>query len=60
MNVFLSFLKCLRKGVTIEEIHEATDIDYFFLHSFASLIEIEKEIASVSIAGCNKRRNAVL
>ena len=42
------------------EIHEATKIDYFFLHSFASLIETEKQIASrYSIAGCNEREDAI-
>ena len=46
----------LRKGVTIEEIHEATKIDYFFLHSFASLIEMEKQIASVSLQDVTKEK----
>ena len=46
---FFVILEMLRKGVTIEEIHEATKIDYFFLHSFASLIAMEKQIAKVSL-----------
>ncbi len=46
---FFVILEMLRKGVTIEEIHEATKIDYFFLHSFASLIATEKQIAKVSL-----------
>ncbi|MDQ7860242.1 hypothetical protein RCO48_01845 [Peribacillus frigoritolerans] len=39
-RIFVIF-EMLRKGVTIEEIHEATAIDYFFLKSFASLIQSE-------------------
>ena len=39
----------LRKGVTVEEIHKATIIDYFFLQSFASLIEKENEITAKTI-----------
>ncbi|TDL89990.1 carbamoyl phosphate synthase large subunit [Vibrio vulnificus] len=47
-RIFVIF-EMLRKGVTIEEIHEATAIDYFFLKSFASLIQYELEIESKSI-----------
>ena len=32
-RIFVIF-EMLRKGVTIEEIHEETKIDYFFFHSF--------------------------
>ena len=47
-RIFVIF-EMLRKGVSIEEIHEATAIDYFFLKSFASLIQYELEIESKSI-----------
>ncbi|MFJ7468609.1 carbamoyl phosphate synthase large subunit [Peribacillus frigoritolerans] len=47
-RIFVVF-EMLRKGVTIEEIHEATAIDYFFLKSFASLIESEMEIEAKAI-----------
>ncbi|GAB6258263.1 carbamoyl phosphate synthase large subunit [Peribacillus sp. NPDC101480] len=47
-RIFVIF-EMLRKGVTIEEIHEATAIDYFFLKSFASLIHYEFEIESKAI-----------
>ncbi|MGE7606724.1 carbamoyl phosphate synthase large subunit [Peribacillus frigoritolerans] len=47
-RIFVIF-EMLRKGVTIEEIHEATAIDYFFLKSFASLIESEMEIEAKAI-----------
>lgn len=47
-RIFVIF-EMLRKGVTIEEIHEATAIDYFFLKSFASLIQRELEIEAKAI-----------
>ncbi|MEC0297995.1 carbamoyl phosphate synthase large subunit [Peribacillus frigoritolerans] len=47
-RIFVIF-EMLRKGVTIEEIHEATAIDYFFLKSFASLIRSEMEIEAKAI-----------
>ncbi|MEP9407408.1 carbamoyl phosphate synthase large subunit [Peribacillus frigoritolerans] len=47
-RIFVIF-EMLRKGVTIEEIHEATAIDYFFLKSFASLIQSEMEIETKAI-----------
>ncbi|MCZ0872095.1 carbamoyl phosphate synthase large subunit [Peribacillus sp. AS_2] len=47
-RIFVIF-EMLRKGVTIEEIHEATAIDYFFLKSFASLVQSEMEIEAKAI-----------
>ncbi|MCK2002432.1 carbamoyl phosphate synthase large subunit [[Brevibacterium] frigoritolerans] len=47
-RIFVIF-EMLRKGVMIDEIHEATAIDYFFLKSFASLIQSEKEIEAKAI-----------
>ncbi|MFF2455828.1 carbamoyl phosphate synthase large subunit [Peribacillus simplex] len=47
-RIFVIF-EMLRKGVTIEEIHEATAIDYFFLKSFATLIHNELEIEAKEI-----------
>ncbi|MCM3165332.1 carbamoyl phosphate synthase large subunit [Peribacillus frigoritolerans] len=47
-RIFVIF-EMLRKSVTIEEIHEATAIDYFFLKSFASLIQSEMEIEAKAI-----------
>ncbi|MGE7781415.1 carbamoyl phosphate synthase large subunit [Peribacillus sp. NPDC097264] len=52
-RIFVIF-EMLRKGVTMEEIHEATAIDYYFLHSFASLIEEEKDISSKTAELVNK------
>ncbi|MFP3509024.1 carbamoyl phosphate synthase large subunit [Peribacillus sp. SIMBA_075] len=47
-RIFVIF-EMLRKGVTIEEIHEATTIDYFFLKSFDSLIQNEMKIEAKRI-----------
>ena len=52
-RIFVIF-EMLRKGVTIEEIHEATAIDYYFLHSFALLIEKEHEISAKTIESVTK------
>ncbi|USK71115.1 carbamoyl phosphate synthase large subunit [Peribacillus asahii] len=52
-RIFVIF-EMLRKGVTMEEIHEATKIDYFFLHSFASLIAAEKQISAQSLQDVTK------
>ncbi|CAH0344463.1 carbamoyl phosphate synthase large subunit [Bacillus sp. CECT 9360] len=45
-RIFVIF-EMIRKGVIVQEIHQATEIDYFFLHAFASIIEME-QIAAVS------------
>lgn len=52
-RIFVIF-EMLRKGVTEKEIHEATKIDYFFLHSFSLLIGIEKEIAKQHLEDMSK------
>lgn len=52
-RIFVIF-EMLRKGLTVEEIHEATAIDYFFLRSFASLIEKEHDILAKSIESVTK------
>lgn len=52
-RIFVIF-EMLRKGVTIQEIHEATAIDYYFLHSFALLIENEHEISAKTIESVTK------
>ena len=34
----------LRRGMTIEDIHEKTKIDLFFLYKFAKLIQLERDV----------------
>ena len=39
--------EALRRGImTIEEIHEITTMDTFFLHKFQNIIDVEKELAA--------------
>ncbi|WP_044748695.1 carbamoyl phosphate synthase large subunit [Bacillus alveayuensis] len=45
---FFAILELLRRGETAETIHELTKIDYFFLHSFQQLIELEKKVLQTS------------
>ncbi|WP_075981449.1 carbamoyl phosphate synthase large subunit [Bacillus massilinigeriensis] len=46
---FFIILELIRRGISIEEIHEQTKIDLFFLHYFSRLIEIESQIAADSL-----------
>ncbi|KMY49076.1 carbamoyl phosphate synthase large subunit [Peribacillus loiseleuriae] len=43
-RIFIIF-ELLRKNVTLEAIHDATKMDYFFLASFSTIIEMEKNLA---------------
>ena len=36
--------EAIRRGTTLEEIHEMTQIDYFFLNKFQHIIDIEHEL----------------
>ena len=38
--------EALKSGVTVEEIHDITTMDVFFLHKFQNIIDMEKELAS--------------
>ncbi|RFU68042.1 carbamoyl phosphate synthase large subunit [Peribacillus saganii] len=52
-RIFTIF-ELLRRGVTPKTIHEATIIDYFYLHCFAGLVSLEKEIAASSLSKVSK------
>jgi len=41
---FFIIMELLRRGISIEEIHEETGIDYYFLSVFLHLIHLENEI----------------
>ena len=43
---FFVILELLRRGISKEAIHEVTKIDYFFLHIFAQLIDVEQSIGN--------------
>ncbi|EOB9038026.1 carbamoyl-phosphate synthase large subunit [Staphylococcus aureus] len=36
--------EAIRRGTTLEEIHNMTQIDYFFLHKFQNIIDIEHQL----------------
>ena len=40
---FFLIMELLRREISIEELHESTKIDLFFLQSFQVMIEQEKE-----------------
>lgn len=46
---FFAILELLRRGTTIEEIHEKTKINLFFLTSFKKLIDLEKHAKTLSL-----------
>ncbi|PLT33856.1 carbamoyl phosphate synthase large subunit [Bacillus sp. V5-8f] len=52
-RIFVVF-ELIRKGVSVEQVHEATLMDYFFLHSFASIIEAEKVAANAKPLSLSK------
>ena len=42
--------EALRRGImTIEEIHEITTMDTFFLHKFQNIVDMEKELATAEV-----------
>jgi len=47
---FFAILELLRRGVTIDEIHEITTIDLFFLESFQYLVDMESKIKSTKLS----------
>lgn len=47
---FFILLELIRKGMTIEAIHDATKIDFFFLHVFQKLIQTEEFIDTRNLA----------
>ena len=40
--------EAIRRGTTLEEIHNMTQIDYFFLHKFQNIIDIEHQLKRAS------------
>ncbi|GAF64003.1 carbamoyl phosphate synthase large subunit [Bacillus sp. TS-2] len=51
---FFAMLELLRRGITVKELHEATQINYFFLNAYERLIKLEKEIEQQSFSDLNK------
>lgn len=55
---FFVVLECIRRGFTLEQIHKATKIDLFFLQCFERLINIEKQIKSLTFETVSKEQLA--
>ena len=49
-------MELLRRDVSIEELHEATSIDLFFLYCFKLMIQQEKEISQSSLETVTKEQ----
>ena len=48
--------EALRRGMSLEEVHSITKIDYFFLHKIKNLMEGEKEIKAAGFEGLDKEK----
>ncbi|MGG4488806.1 carbamoyl phosphate synthase large subunit [Metabacillus idriensis] len=46
---FFAIIELLRRGESLNVIHEETGIDYYFLNSFLSLVTLEKELKSMTL-----------
>ncbi|WP_191556234.1 carbamoyl phosphate synthase large subunit [Metabacillus idriensis] len=46
---FFAIIELLRRGESLNVIHEETGIDYYFLNSFLSLVTLEKELKSITL-----------
>ncbi len=53
---FFAILELLRRNVTIDEIHEATQINYFYLKSWKFLIDMECEVKQLSLSTVSKEK----
>ncbi|WP_096198987.1 carbamoyl phosphate synthase large subunit [Bacillus sp. FJAT-45350] len=57
---FFAILELMRKGITIEEIHEKTEINLFYLTSWKKLLELEKSAQEMTFASVSKEALAKL
>ena len=53
---FFFLMELLRRDVSIEELHEETGIDLFFLHGFKMMVMQEKEISESSLETVTKEQ----
>ena len=53
---FFILFELLRRGVTIEVLHEQTGIDLFFLHCFKGMVEQEQEITNANLNTVTKEQ----
>ncbi|XQY92788.1 carbamoyl phosphate synthase large subunit [Metabacillus sp. HB246100] len=45
---FFAVMELIRRGVSLQEIHDITKMDYYFLSSFSHIVEIEEKIKTQS------------
>ncbi|RXY99511.1 carbamoyl-phosphate synthase (glutamine-hydrolyzing) large subunit [Fictibacillus sp. S7] len=53
---FFAIIELLNRGVAVEEVHELTQINTFFLYAFKKLVDLYQEIQSSSIAAAEKKQ----
>lgn len=54
-RIFL-LLELIRRGVELSKLHEMTKIDFFFLHYFSRMIELEQQIEATNIEAMTKEQ----
>src|SRR5699024_8430388 len=52
---FFAIIELLKRGMTVEEIHEMTNIAIYFLECFASLVLLEKNAQNKSLTKVTKK-----
>ncbi|RQW20939.1 carbamoyl phosphate synthase large subunit [Bacillus sp. C1-1] len=57
-RLFILF-ELLRRGISVEELHQETKIDRFFLQRFASLIKMENDLKANSLSSVTKSQMEV-
>lgn len=45
---FFIVIELIRRGISIEKLHETTQIDYYYLYSILQIIQLENQIANLS------------
>lgn len=53
---FFIVMELLRRGISVETLHDITKIDYYFLHSFLELVKLEKQITALSFDTATKEQ----
>lgn len=51
---FFAVMELIRRGMGIEEIHEITEMDYYFLSCFKHIIDLENQLKQQSVASLDE------
>ncbi|KOP81717.1 carbamoyl phosphate synthase large subunit [Bacillus sp. FJAT-21945] len=57
---FFIVMELLRRGKSVETLHDTTKIDYYFLHSFLELVKLESHVADLSFHSVTKGQMQIL